>query len=57
MEVDMNAYLSYSQIFEDLYQIYDGPKKSKVVGRHLGWVLAILVYTLSLNSNLNSKVF
>ena len=39
----MSAYLDYSQRFEDLYQIYDGPKKSKVVKRHLGWVLTILL--------------
>ena len=25
----MSAYLAYSQRFEDLYQIYNGPKKSK----------------------------
>ena len=43
MEVDMSAYLAYSQRVEDLYQIYDGPKKSKVVRRHLGWALTILL--------------
>ena len=42
MEVDMSAYLAYQKIFEDTYQIYDGPKKSKFVMRHLGWVLTIL---------------
>ena len=52
----MSAYLAYPQRLEDLYQIYDGPKKSKVVRIHLGWVLIISLYPLSLNSNLASKV-
>ena len=43
MEVDLSAYLAYPQGFEDLYQIYDGPKKSKIVRRYLGWVLTILL--------------
>ena len=42
----MSAYLTYPQRIEYLYQIYDGSKNSKVIRRHLRWVLTILLYPL-----------
>ena len=53
--VDMSAYLVYPQRFEDIYQIYDGSKKSNAIKCHLGWVLTKLLYPISPNSNLTSK--
>ena len=53
--VDESAYLVYLQIFEDLHVTYDGPNKLNAIRSHLGGVLGMLRWLVSLNSNLNLK--